>query len=159
MRSELWTSGCSGWTYQYQVRGLDGFGNEGPSAVWPAWCPLLKQTSSGVKYSTGWKTASSSKYSANSARFASLKGKTASFKVTARNVAIVATKAKSRGSFKVYVDGVYKGTVKTYSSTTKFRQVVWQYGWPSVGTHTIKIVISGTSGHPRVDLDAILTLQ
>lgn len=159
VRTELWTSACSGWTYQYQVRGIDGFGNEGPSALWPTWCPLLKQTSSGVSYSSGWKTASSSKYSGGSTRYASLKGKTASFKVTARNVAIVAAKAKSRGSFKVYVDGVYKGTVKTYSSTTKYRQIVWQYGWSSVGTHTIKIVVSGTSGHPTVDLDGILTLQ
>jgi hypothetical protein len=44
-------------------------------------------------------------------------------------------------------------------ATTKFRQLVWQYGWSSVGTHTIKIVVLGTSGHPRVDFDAIMTLQ
>ena len=159
VRSEFWSSTCPGFTYQYRVRGTDGFGNEGGSATWPTWCPLRKQTSSGVTYSSGWSTSSSTKYSGGSTRYASKAGKTASFKVTVRNVSIVATKAKTRGSFKVYVDGVYKAKISTYSSTTKYRQLVWQFGWSSPGTHTIKIVILGTSGHPRVDFDAIMTLQ
>ncbi len=69
------------------------------------------------------------------------------------------TKAKTRGSFKVYVDNVYKGTIKTYSTTTKYRQIVFQYAWSTPGTHKVKIVVSGTSGHPRVDIDAFVVLK
>jgi len=71
----------------------------------------------------------------------------------------VATRAKTRGSFKVYVDGVYRAKISTASPTTRYRQLVWQSGWSSPGTHTIKIVVLGTPGHPRVDFDAITTLQ
>ena len=71
----------------------------------------------------------------------------------------MATKAASRGSFKVYVDGVYRGTISTYSTTTKYRQLVYQFSWAAPGTHKIKIVVSGTSGHPRVDLDAFVVLR
>ena len=71
----------------------------------------------------------------------------------------VAKGAASRGSFKVYVDGVLKAWVSTYSTTTKFRQVVYQYSWPTAGTHNIKIVVGGTLGHPRVDVDAFVVLR
>ncbi len=68
------------------------------------------------------------------------------------------TKAASRGSFKVYIDGVYKGTFSAHSSTA-YRQIVYQYTWATAGTHTIKIVVKGTSGHPRVDFDAVLLVK
>ncbi|HVQ22571.1 MAG TPA: hypothetical protein VMT36_04815, partial [Candidatus Saccharimonadia bacterium] len=149
-------TGCS--PVQYEVRAMDGYGNTGVYQPGSILCPQLYQTSSGVTYSSGWHTSSGSAYSAGSTRYASTAGNSASFKVTARNVAIVSTLAKSRGSFKVYVDGALKATVSTYSSTTRYRQVVWQFGWSTRSKHTIKIVIKGTSRHPRVDFDAILRL-
>jgi hypothetical protein len=36
---------------------------------------------------------------------------------------------------------------------------VYQFNWSSAGTHKVKIVVSGTSGHPRVDLDAFVVLR
>jgi len=57
------------------------------------------------------------------------------------------------------VDGVLKGTISTYSTTTRYRQNVFQFSWPTAGTHSVKIVVSGTSGHPRVDLDAFVVLK
>ena len=69
------------------------------------------------------------------------------------------TKAATRGSFKVYVDGVYKATISTHSTTTKYRQLVYQFSWSSPGTHKVKIVVSGTAHHPRVDLDAFVVLR
>ena len=50
-------------------------------------------------------------------------------------------------------------TLNTYSTTTAFRQVVYQYNWSTAGTHTLKIVLNGTAGHPRVDFDAVLLLK
>ena len=71
----------------------------------------------------------------------------------------MATKAASRGSFKVYVDGVYRAKISTYSTTTRYRQLVYQFSWSVPGTHKIKIVVVGTAGHPRVDLDAFVVLR
>lgn len=63
------------------------------------------------------------------------------------------------GSARVYVDGVYKKTVSTYSKTRHFRRVVWATwnGPPLVG-HTITIVNLATPGHPFITVDAVANL-
>jgi hypothetical protein len=111
-------------------------------------------------YTGTWSTATSTSYSGGSVRWASTAGRYATFTATlARSIAFVTTKASSRGSFRVYVDDVYKGTVSAYSPTTKFRQIVYQYSWSAPGTHKIKIYVVGTAGHPRVDVDAFVVLR
>lgn len=64
-------------------------------------------------------------------------------------------KAPNRGSADVYVDGVKKATVNTYSSTTAHRVIVWQTVL-AAGAHVVKVVNRATAGHPRIDLDAVL---
>jgi hypothetical protein len=149
-----------GHTYQFQIRALDAVGNPGAWRLSPTLRPYLYQSTSSTAYSSGWGSSSSASYSGGSTKYSSTAGKYATFTATtARSIAIVATKAASRGSFKVYVDGAYKATISTYSTTTKFRQLVYQFAWSTPGTHKIKIVVSGTAGHPRVDLDAFVVLR
>ena len=149
-----------GHSYQFQVRVVNGNFEPGEFVPGPVFTPTLYQQTSGTAYSSGWSSQSSSVYSGGSVKYASTSGRSATFTATnARSIAIVTTKAKTRGSFKVYVDGVLKGTIKTYSTTTKYRQTVFQYAWSTPGTHKFKIVVSGTSGHPRVDVDAFVVLR
>ena len=149
-----------GHVYRFEVRAIDAVGNIGSWTAAVARTPYLVQQTSGTIYTTGWGTSSSAVYSGGSGRYASIAGKSATFTATlARSIAIVTTKAATRGSFKVYVDGVYKGTISTYSATTRYRQVVYQFSWATPGTHKIKIVVSGTAHHPRVDLDAFVVLR
>ena len=68
-------------------------------------------------------------------------------------------RSSTHGGVKVYLDGVYKGTVKTYSSTVKRRQIVWVSSALSNGSHKLKLVVVGTSGHPRVDVDAFVVIH
>jgi hypothetical protein len=42
------------------------------------------------------------------------------------------------------------------STTTNYRQIVWQTSWGVSGSHTIKIKVLGTPGRPRIDGDAFL---
>jgi hypothetical protein len=56
---------------------------------------------------------------------------------------------------KVYVDGVFVATVDLYAASASYRSVAYARTWSSLGTHTIRIVVVGTAGRPRVDLDAI----
>src|SRR4029079_15652814 len=67
-------------------------------------------------------------------------------------------KARSRGKVKVYVNGVYQGTVDLYSSSTQYRAIAWQRTWSSSATRTIKLVVVGTAGRPRVDIGAFATM-
>jgi hypothetical protein len=150
-----------GQLYQYRITAIDAAGNAGPVRLGPAYRPTVYQSNTAATvYTTGWGTSTSSAYSGGSTKYSSTAGKYATFTATnARSIAIVATKAASRGSFKVYVDGVYKATVSTYSATTRFRQLVYQFAWSAPGTHKVKVAIVGTSGHPRVDLDAFVVLR
>jgi hypothetical protein len=149
-----------GHTYRYRVSALDAVGNTSAPRYGPLYKPTLYQSSSSTTYTGTWATSTSSAFSGGSARASSTANATATFTATlARSISIVATKAASRGSFKVYVDGVLKGTISTYSATTRYRQLVYQFRWSTAGTHKIKVVVSGTSGHPRVDLDAFVVLR
>lgn len=72
---------------------------------------------------------------------------------------LVMHKGPDRGKFKVYLNGVLKGTVDTYAATNQPRTVVWQTAVDGrySGTATIKVVNQATSGRSRIDLDAVLT--
>jgi hypothetical protein len=147
-------------TYQFQIRAVDAVGNVGPWRLSTTLRPYLYQSTVSTTVTGSWHTSSSAHYSASSVRYATAARASATFTATsARSIAIVTTKAVSRGSFKVYVDGVYKRTISTYSKVTKFRQLIYQFNWSGPGTHKIKIVVSGTAGHPRVDLDAFVVLR
>jgi hypothetical protein len=149
-----------GHTVRYRITPTDIVGLVGPATLSPTFYPILVQSTSWTAVSGTWGTSTSSGFSGGTTRYATKAGTSATFTATsARSIAIVATRAATRGSFKVYVDGVYKATVSTYSTTLKFRQLVYQFNWSSPGTHRIKIVVSGTSGHSRVDLDAFVVVR
>ena len=59
----------------------------------------------------------------------------------------------------MYVNGVYQATVDLYRSSYQYRAVAWQKTWSTSGTRTIKLVVAGTSGRPRVDLDAFVVVK
>ncbi len=105
-------------------------------------------------YTGTWDTATSTSYSGGLDPVRQHRGASAPYTVTARSIALVTTKAASRGSVRVYVDGVLAATVSTYATTTAYRSIAWQKTWSSAGTHTIRLVVVATAGHPRVDLDA-----
>ena len=92
-------------------------------------------------------------------RYAKTAGRSVSYTFTGRSIALVTSKSASRGKVKIYVNGVYQTTVDTYRSATQYRAVVWQKSWSTSGTRTIKLVVSGTSGRPRVDLDAFVVVK
>jgi hypothetical protein len=64
----------------------------------------------------------------------------------------------TRGSARIYVDGTYVTTISLHGAAES-RQVVYAKRFAALGTHTIKIKVVGTAGHPRVDVDAFLFLN
>ena len=133
----------------------DKAGNYGYRDAWTK--VLAKQgTSSGLRYTKTWRTASSSHYLGGSTRYSSTAGAKFSYTTTARAVAFVSTKARTRGKAKIYVDGVYVALIDLKSTTTKYHQIVWQTSWATSGSHTVTVKVVGTSGRPRVDADAFL---
>ena len=146
--------------YRYRVRAHDRAGNTGAYVDGPQVRPkLTQQNGTGVTYGGTWTSRSSSSASGGSTRYATKAGAWVRFSFTGRAVAVVAPKGASRGSFKAYVDGTYVGTVSAYRSSSQSRMVLFARNWSSSGSHTVKLVLTGTSGHPRFDIDAFGFLQ
>ena len=148
-----------GHSYRFAVRARDAAGNV---SAWRAGSTtsavVLQNSSTALHWSTGWHTVWSTVYSGGNARYATAAGTWMTTTFAGRSVGLVAALG-ARGQVRVYVDGSYLGTVDLRSATTTYRAVAWTRGWSSAATHTLKLVVVGTAGRPRVDVDAILVLR
>ncbi|MBA2382664.1 MAG: glycoside hydrolase family 25 protein [Chloroflexi bacterium] len=146
-------------TGQQRVRSTDRVAN---TSVWlrgPVVRTLLSQQSGpSITYSGTWHASTSSAWSGGSTRYATSAGASATYSFSGSSVAWVAARGSTRGSAKVYVDGVYAATVSLHSTTGQSRAIVFARNWPTVGAHKLEIVVVGTAGHPRVDVDAFVRL-
>ena len=148
-----------GHTYTFRVRARDGARNWGPTAAGPLLAPkLYQETSTRLKYSSGWKSSKSSTASGGKSKYATRKGASATFTFTGRAYALVAAKSSGRGKFRLYVDGVFRSTIDLHRSKGLARVLVATGSWATSGPHSVKLVVAGTKGHARVDVDAFAIL-
>ena len=150
-------SGAQGHTYYFQVRGFDVFGNPTAySSVKSANVPL-NENSAAFTYSSGWSGVSATNRYLGTYRYATTAGRYLSGRADTSSFTVIGDKCAVCGQFRVYVDGVLKATVDTRASTTYPRQVLYAGSTllGGVKSHSIKIVVVGTAGRPRVDIDGI----
>ena len=146
----------------FRVRAVDRAGNAGAWTTAASTSPALVQTASaaGLVYAGTWTTAAGVSYSGGSTQYASTAAASATYSFTGRSVALVVTRAASRGQIRIYVDGAATyTTVDTYAASTAYQVQVWSQTWAASGAHSVKIVVVGTASRPRVDLDAISVLK
>jgi subtilisin family serine protease len=147
-------------TYAFRVRAFDLGGNWGPYAIGPnVRASRYQESTSLATYGGTWGTSKDSSWSGSRTRYARRAGASVTFRFTGRAFAVVAPKGPSRGAFKLYVDGVLVGTVDLHRSKTLARVLVATRTWSSTAAHTVKLVVIGTSGHPRIDVDAFLVMR
>ena len=106
-----------------------------------------------------WTVANCSCFNNGKTLYSTAKGASLSYKVTADQpgqvVGVVVEKNSNRGAVNISVDGGTATAVSTYAASAKHRVIVWQKSL-SVGTHTLKLTNVGTTGRPRIDVDAIM---
>jgi hypothetical protein len=144
--------------YRFRVKAQDRAGN------WSLWrasrtftLSARQENSSAITYEGSWRRGALSGAYGGYVTRASAAGSEATFRFTGREVAWVSTMSPSRGIAVVRVDGVKVATIDLYRESLRTRAVVWTYSWDSAATHRVKIRVLGTSGRPRVDVDAFLT--
>ena len=150
------TTAWPGATYRYRVRPL-------VSGTWRAWrtsyayvaTPEMAQdastTLSGSWTHTTIKGAYSEKIS-----YSTQAGARVRLDFYGRSVSWIASRGPGRGRANVYLDGKRVATIDLYASSTLHRRTVFRKSWPTPGAHRIEIEVVGTSGRPRVDIDAIV---
>ena len=146
--------------YRFRIGARDASGNasapvEGPTVT----TRIAQESGRRVTYGGSWRVAAASGASGSKTRYATRSGASVSFTFTGRAVAIVAPKGPTQGKARVYVDGVFAERIDLYRSSTRHRLVVHESHWATVGTHTIRLVVSGTKSRPRVDIDGFAVLR
>lgn len=71
------------------------------------------------------------------------------------HLALMVTQGPGHGKAALYLDGKQVATVDTLASAVKNRMYVWDFGPLAPGQHIIKVVNLGTSGRPRIDVNAM----
>ena len=143
---------------QHRVRARDLVGNLSDFAEGPT--IRLRRYSEGTSaatYSSGWTASSNSSALGGGLRYATKSGASVTFRFTGRAVAWISRTSSSLGNARVYIDGTSVG-VYGLGGASRYRQVVFARS-VSPGAHTMKIVVLGTSGRPRIDVDGFLVMQ
>lgn len=148
-----------GTTYRFRIRATDKLSSVATYVYGPGFKPIVSDNSSTlIKYAGSWPTGSFSSYFGRKDRYSTATGASATYSFTGTSAAWVAYKGSGRGAASVYVDGVFKATIDLHSTTSVARAQVYAFNWATSGPHTIKVVVVGTAGHSRIDVDAFVRL-
>jgi Pro-kumamolisin, activation domain len=148
-----------GHTYKYEVKGTDNAGNTSKASAGPTFTlSLYQENSTKIKYSSGWKRQTLTGANGGSVEYASSKGKTATLSFNGIEAAWMSTLGPTRGSASVKLDSGTAVTVSTHASNPKTAEIVNVVQAKS-GNHKLVVTLLGTSGHPRVDVDAFVVLK
>lgn len=147
-----WNGACVGMAHKTCTVTMNG--SQNVSASFTGSSHLYQETS--ATYQGNWIVSKCPCYSGGTDKYTTVKGAFTTFTFTGKLIQFVSERSVARGSFKVYIDGVLKGTVSNYSTVPQNAVVVWQHSFTASGKHTLKIVNVGTSGHNRIDADAFV---
>ena len=148
-----------GQVNRFRVRAVDRAGNVGAWATARAFrLGVAQEISTSVVRKGRWATRLAPQYYGGRAIAATAAGASARITVTGQQIAWVSAVGPTRGQARVYVDGTYVRTVDLRSASSVPRRVVYVRSWASPGKHTVEIRVVGTSGRPRVDLDAFVAI-
>ncbi len=151
-----------GHLYRFRAAAVDRAGNRGGWDWGPSFhLDAYQETSGAIAYSSGWQLGGyypSLGYGGRM-KYTRLRGATARMSFTGRAVAWVSWREPGSGSASVLVSGARTTTVNLYQATSFPRRVVYARWWPSSSGHSLTIQGLGTSGHPRVDVDAVLVMR
>ena len=147
-------------TYRFRVWATDPGGRAGATSASDVTMVPYDDDTSTMSYAGSWGSGTSSLLYGGTHHRSTAAGSTFSFKATGTQIHLIGIKASSYGQFQVSIDGgAYSGLVDAYSSTTKYRQVLWSRTGLSNTTHTIKVRVYGTSGRPAVGIDGVAFLR
>ena len=119
----------------------------------------VSESSAAMHYTGTWGLSTSAAYVGGKAKISSRANSTASVSFRGNRVGWYARLGPAYGSARVYIDGHYVKTVNMHATANFDRKLVFTKAWSTVGNHSIRIVVLGTSGHPKVVVDQIFYLQ
>jgi hypothetical protein len=143
-----------------RIRARDAAGNASTWVTSTAFrASVTEDTSTTLSRSAAWWRSNASAWHGGSALVSGSTGQWVTKSFTGRSVAWVAALGPTRGTALVYIDGVKAATVDLQRAGDWYRRVVFARSWSSAGPHTLRVVVAGTAGHSRVDVDAFVVIR
>jgi subtilisin family serine protease len=153
----LATTQTLGHAYRYRVRARD------TSGTWSAWATgnsytatLVEDSSRSVGYRGTWVPIRYARASGGNAHYAVARGASAKVTFVGRAVGFIAPVGPTRGSARIYWDGVYRTTISFKAPKGSSRLVMYSIGSATLGTHTLEVRLVGNG---RVDVDAFVAFR
>lgn len=123
----------------------------------PKAIPLrLTEADPAIAYTGTWGTASHAGYVGGNVRYATDAGASASVTFTGRTFRWNGPVGPTRGSAQVWIDGQLVTTISAYAGDYAPSRALYVRDFGVAGTHTVRIVVVGTAGHPMVAIDELL---
>jgi hypothetical protein len=144
-----------GKVIRFRVRATDNAGNTGGWETGLRFKALAYQDgTSPIGTKGSWKVMRSGSLFGGTARWTTNGAAKLSFQGS--QVAWVGIEGPDRGAAKVLVDGRSAATVDAKASKRIIRSILYVKLFTGLGRHTIEVKALGTSGRPRIDLDAFV---
>lgn len=119
-----------------------------------------QEDNNALVYTGTWKSRTSNDYDNNALKLGTATNSSVEFKFNGTSFEWYGTKANNRGIATVYIDGKEVKSVDAYASSTAFTELLYKPDTLASGTHTVKIVVSGSknqlSSNIQIDLDKIV---
>ena len=148
-----------GHTYRFKVSATDNAGNTSSLKGGKAYTlSLVQENATSVKYSTGWTRQALTGANGGDVKYATAAGATATFSFNGIAAAWVSTVGPTQGSATAKLDTAAAKTIHTNAASAKTEQAVDVVTGPA-GAHKLVITVAGTSGHPRIDVDAFVVVS
>ena len=149
-----------GTAYRYAIKTRTASGAVGQAAYGQyVETALFQEGTSLARYSGRWTATSSSTASHGNLRTSTEANAYVEFRRAAMAIAVVGRRGPTSGKAQVYVDGTLVSTIDLYRSTAQSRVVLFSHAWTTVAPHTVRVVVLGTAGRPRVDIDGFAVLR
>lgn len=150
-----------GHTYQVAVRAKDNNGNLSAYSYSASVKPAGFQDDTYWTLASGgpWTRSQSSAAFNGSYSIANQAGAYWSYSVTGRDIALISPIWSTGGRAALYCDGTYQGMIDEGNASTYWGVVVGGCRFSTSATHTIKVVLEGTSGRPSFVVDAFAVLS
>ena len=151
--------GRPGETYVFRIAGEDAKGHVGAPAIVKTIVPLDDNVDRYKKYRGAWVTSRTRRYFQRTEHQSKRSGDVFTYKFDGRRVFLIGSKGPKRGEARIFVDGVSYGTADFKARTYRTRKLLWRSPAlkpvSSIKQHTLKVVVVGTRGRPRIGIDAV----
>ncbi|BEP14687.1 hypothetical protein acdb102_29980 [Acidothermaceae bacterium B102] len=143
----------AGANYRFEVLSQDPYGNDTQHALATVVEPL------DTPVTRGWTTLRSARRWAGTVAVARKAGAALTWHVVGSQVTVVADRCPGCGKALLQVDGRTRAVVDTHAATLFVRQQVGSVGHLAQGSHTVRLVVVGTTGHPALQVDGLAVLD